>query len=256
MADERNFDRETYEALLSQGLPAYPKDAPIRQNQTDLPYTVTAGLPGAQIRNMPALENTNLGGFVVSDTKPGNPERMFLRPNANSQTIAHEAEHLLAQRQLGRGSSINTKFDELLAPYSSNPVKERRNFVLNAVQMGPYLKEKYGIDDAYFNPEMVKFQGPYAKNLFAEQVASLAAAEAVHGVDLTKDPKLRETLFADPKVVEVYNALTGLRQTRLDAKDLPPHTLEPDPGFLGRLKKMMRFAKGGKVDNAGNNKLI
>ena len=80
MADERNFDRETYEALLSQGLPAYPKDAPIRQNQTDLPYTVTAGLPGAQIRNMPALENTNLGGLLFLTLSRATLKECFYGP--------------------------------------------------------------------------------------------------------------------------------------------------------------------------------
>jgi hypothetical protein len=82
--------------------------------------------------------------------------------------------------------------------------------------------------------------------------------EQRHNVDLTKDPELRKTLFKDPAVRETYNAITGLRQTRLDPRDLPPHTRQPEnePGFMSKLKKLIGFADGGTVPHAGNNKLI
>jgi len=254
MADNKSYDQTTFEKLLQMGLPTNPAAAPIRRSKESYPYTLDPGVPGATVRNMPVLENTNTRGFVFTQKgeKPVS-DTMFVRPSADQQTIAHEAEHLLAKRGLGRGSSINSKFDEL---YGDNGQAARNTFVRNAVDMAPYLEKKYGITDGYFSPDMLRFQGPYAPNLFYEQLASLSAAENVHGVDLTKDPELRKTLFADPKVRELYNALTGLRQTRLDSKDLPPYTPQPEPGYIDKLKKLIGFAKGGSVDNAGNKKLI
>jgi hypothetical protein len=76
---------------------------------------------------------------------------------------------------------------------------------------------------------------------------------------------LRKTLFKNKNVRETYNAITGLRQTRLYARDLPPYTrqseptepTEPaEPGMMDKLKKMIGYANGGYVENVGNNKLI
>ena len=81
-----------------------------------------------------------------------------------------------------------------------------------------------------------------------EQLASLAGYEAANNVDLTKDPVLRKTLFSDKDVRETYNAITGLRQTRLDARDLPTYTRQPEPGITDKLKKLLGFASGGPVE--------
>jgi hypothetical protein len=121
----------------------------------------------------------------------------------------------------------------------------------------PHLKEKYGIKSAYLDPEMLKFQEKAGRlpNLLYEQLATLASIEDTQGVDLTKDPVLRKTLFKDQDVRETYNALTGLRMTRLDARDLPPMTRVPEKGsekeagLTDRIKKMLGFSKGGDVSN-------
>jgi hypothetical protein len=70
---------------------------------------------------------------------------------------------------------------------------------------------------------------------------------------------LRKTLFKDKDVRETYNAITGLRQTRLDARDLPSYTRQPElaePGTVDKLKKLIGYANGGYVANAGNKKDI
>ena len=112
---------------------------------------------------------------------------------------------------------------------------------------------------------MLDFQREHGAlpNLAFEQMATLASIEAAQGVDLTKDPYLRKNLFKDRKVREVYNALTGLRQTRLDSKDLPPHTRQKEAGsnfFTDLIEglKVKDFNKGGLVDKPlpGGKKLI
>ena len=133
-------------------------------------------------------------------------------------------------------------------------------FVNAAIDAAPYLKEKYGLSNAYFDPQQRELQGARTKNLLYEQLASLAGAEVAQGVDLTKDPVLRKTLFKDKDVRETYNAITGLRQTRLDAKDLPPYTRQPetgaDVGAVSKIKKLIGLANGGAVPEAKNTKLI
>ena len=249
MTSERKLDRETITLMRGEGM------QPEAMTRVRPPLELNpsaAGLPGLMMYNDPSLPGTGTAGYVmVGDDNAKNPamaQAMFLNPKDGNKadTIAHETEHLLARQNLGRGSNINTKFDELIG---DNGLK-RIQFVQKAVQAAPYLKEKYGLQSAYFQPEMVEFQGRRAKNLLYEQLASLAALEQRHKVDLTKDEELRKTLFARPDVRETYNALTGLRQTRLDPRDLPPHTRVPEPGMLDAIKKVFKRADGGPVYRA------
>ena len=88
-------------------------------------------------------------------------------------------------------------------------------------------------------------------------------------LEIDNDPVIEQKLqnltstirnyFKDKNIREAYNAVTGLRQTRLDSKDLPPYTRIPepaDPGMMDKIKKYLGFANGGYVENAGNKKLI
>jgi len=213
----------------------------------DAPYTTRAGLPGVGLFVDPDLTGTDTAGYVFKKTPPTDTS-MFLRKDLPTETVAHESEHLLARRQLGRPSEINALFDKLIGAKEDDNSR-RYDFVKNASRAYPYLKEKYGLQSAYFDPRMVVHQGSLAPNLAFEQLASLAAIEVTQGVDLTKDPELRKTLFRDKEVREVYSALTGLRQTRLDSKDIRPHTRVPEtePSLMDRAKKSLGFAAGGEV---------
>lgn len=262
------LDPDTIQALLEQqgsfDLKRMPTD--LRQ----LPPTA-AGLANLKVYQDKALNGTTTGGYVVEPPDGADADRMdnalFLRPtNQQPTTAGHEIEHLLARRGIGAASDQNKVYDELLGDPN-----RRMEFVNNVVSVGPYLKDKYGVESAYLDPKMVKFQGPLAKNLIYEQLATLASIESTKGVDLTKDPVLRKSLFKDKDVRETYNAITGLRQTRLDAKDLPPYTRQaekPDPtqstaqstaptvGAIDKLKKLIGMAEGGSVPHAGNKKII
>ena len=251
------LDLRTLEQLNREGV----DPSSLKERKTlsrEQPYT-SAGLPSLRVFDTPELQDTNMRGFVFSsnrladfDKNRRQAQAVFLRQDADKNVLAHEQEHLLARQGLGTGVAINNKFDELIGGKGG---AVRKQFVKDAVGAAEHLKTKYGIEDVYFDPRMLE-QGGTA---LYEQLATLAGYETVNNVDLTKDPVLRKTLFKNKAVRETYNAITGLRQTRLDARDLPPYTrqAEPaEPGMIDKLKKMMGYANGGYVENAGNSKLI
>ena len=247
------LDETTLQMLRESGIS--PRGSSTRSPQ-NMPYN-TSGILGLAVHDMPFLENTNTRGFVLADSRVKElennrtlPPNMFVRPSSSVETVGHEAEHLLARQNLGHPALINDKFDEL-----SGGWRNRHTFVQEALKAAPYLKEKYGIDNGYFDPNYLK-EGGTSRVLY-EQLATLAGLEAAQNVDLTKDPVLRKTLFKDRDIRETYNAITGLRQTRLDAKDLPPYTRQPEePSMVGKVKKLVGFANGGHVDHAGRKRDI
>ena len=223
----------------------------------------SAGLPGLAVQMDPSLLGTNTLGYVKSSNVIANkeknqaePQTVFLSPEGDKHTVCHEMEHLLARQNTGFSQSTRDKFDELLSDKWPKRVNLRGDFLDGLIQSLPYLKDKYGIENGYMTPEFLKKQGGVG---MYEVLATLGGAESALGVDLTKDPVLRKTMFKDRDVREAYNAVTGLRQTRLDPRDIPPYTRveEPvEPGMMGKLKRMMGYAEGGYVENAGNTKLI
>lgn len=253
MAQDDKLDDATLGWLRTLGL----DPTGYTRRKLENPPSNTAGIPNLLAYDIPDLTGTNVSGLVQSKVRPGTPDRMFLEPGATarSEVVGHETEHLLARRGLGTAAALGPKFDELIGRPEA-----RDQFVRAAIAAAPHLEKKYGIKNAYFTPLMYDMQGGRGQNLLYEQLASLAGVEAQQGVDLTKDPVLRKTLFKDKDVRETYNAITGLRQTRLDAKDLPPYTRqpekEPDTGALQKLKQLIGFANGGMVPRAGNRKDI
>lgn len=221
------------------------------------PYTLST-MPGARALYDQTLAGTTTGGYVHpalkmrsrSGKEVAPQDVVFLRPGREQaqelQSRAHEAEHLLAKRGLGDATAINEKFDELM-----KDSRARRAFVEGAVGMQPYLEKTYGTKSTYFMPEMLAFQDKRGRgaNLLYEQFAELAAIEQATGKDLTKDPELRKTIFKDKKVREVYNAMTGLRQTRLDARDLAPYTPIPEKseGVMQFIRSKMGYNDGGEA---------
>ena len=252
-----SLDLRTQEQLRSEGVdPSRLKER--KTPSKDQPYT-GAGLPSLQVFDTPELQGTNTEAFMLGsnriadfDKNRRQAQAVFMRSDAAPYALAHEQEHLLARQGLGTPARINSKFDELIGEKSG---AQRKQFVKDVIGAAEHLKTKYGIEDAYFDPRMLE-QGGTA---LYEQLASLAGYEAANNVDLTKDPVLRKTLFKNKNVRETYNAITGLRQTRLDARDLPPYTRQSEPaepGVMDKLKKMIGYANGGYVENVGNNKLI
>jgi hypothetical protein len=256
----RELDAETISILRANRKPVED----LRRVPTPQGITTLFGTPGVQVYEDPSLSGTGTAGYVPASFVP--VDAMFVRPISGHEgarrehVVAHENEHLMARRQLHRPSMVNTLFDDM-AGAKSNAL--RTQFVKDASKIYPYLEKKFGLNSMYFQPEMLEYQGARAPNLVYEQLAELAAIEANTGVDLTKDPYLRKNLFKNREVREIYNALTGLRQTRLDSKDLAPHTRQKETGsslFSDIKEKVMpkRFNKGGLVDMPipGGKKLI
>ena len=252
MAEE--YDPQWYE--LERSRKVDPRKAP-------LPYTA-AGLPSLQVREAPELKGTNTKGFVYSsgakgadDSNRAAAQAIYVADPQDRQTLAHETEHLLARQNLGAGHRTQAKFQELMFGNGNDGWHEYLAFQKNLVSAAPYIKEKYGVKSGYLDPKFLA--SPKADNALDEILATLAGIESANGVDLTKDPVLRDSIFKHRKVREAYNAVTGLRQTRTDAKDLPPYTIlpeKPEPGMIGKIKHLMGYANGGAIPNAGNNKLI
>jgi hypothetical protein len=190
--------------------------------------------------------------------KPGDPNPTHVR--------AHEMEHVLANQSLGDISKLNSMWDKMTD--SLHNYKSSRAFVVNRlIEHAPYLQKEWGlnptaIETGYFSKGVL--ERPDKQNFLYEQLASLSALEQAKNKKLTEDPYVRKYILTTPAQRETYDALTGLRQTRLDAKDLPPHTRQPErmkPTFLESLKEGNWFAQGGSVpmpDNYsdGNWKLI
>jgi hypothetical protein len=91
----------------------------------------------------------------------------------------------------------------------------------------PYLAEKWGLDkadtvDGYFSKRVSA--RPDKNNFLYEQLATLSALEQVANRSLTDDPYIRKHVLKTPAEREAYNAMTGLRQTRLDPRDIAPYT--------------------------------
>lgn len=263
MADPK-YDEDTAAWLAQVGVPYTERNAPIRKTKEPMPYN-TAGLPGLMVRNMPYLENTNASGLVLSSNRLADEQRnralqqnMFVQPQAEPQVIGHEAEHLLARQNAGFAEMPREFFNTLVEQGGTKAYRAVPQFLDGLVESLPYLEKKYGIKNGYMNKDFIKEDGRLGLH---EIFATLAGAEATLGVDLTKDPELRKTMFKDKAVREAYNAVTGLRQTRLDPRDLPPYTRVPEKqegnqGFMDKVKKLFGYAEGGMIPEAGNKKLI
>lgn len=261
MADER-YDDRTAEMLFLNRMSPIERDTRVREGQFP---SNTAGIPNLLVREMPALQGTNRQGFVLGSNvvkeemaNRGMQPNIFVAPGATPETIAHEAEHLLARQNAGFPQLTRNKFIDMLDGSPLQKEKTIQGFLNGLVKSAPYLKEKYGINNAYTDPDFIKEDGHTG---LYEIFATLAGTESAKNVDLTKDPELRKTLFKNKDVREAYNAVTGLRQTRLDPRDLPPYTRQPEKeeapsGALSKLKKLAGFANGGYVASAGNSKLI
>lgn len=251
-----DYDEFTRRSLASAGVPSQKSAVRPRTSKEPLPYN-TAGLPSLRVYDMPFLENTNTLGFVLASNRldqeqanRGAQQNIFVSPSTDATTIAHEAEHLIARQMLGHPAKVRDKFIELLADDPRQQNRHVSDFLNGVIKSAPYLKKTYGIDNAYFDPDFLWRQGRVG---LYEVLASLAGTEAAKQVDLTKDPELRKTMFKDPAVREAYNAVTGLRQTRLDPRDLPPYTrVQEKPeaaaqSLLEKAKKSLGFNGGGST---------
>jgi len=173
-------------------------------------------------------------------------------PAQREQTLLHEMEHSLDFRGgdiLGRPDVKRTDQSYRAYHLLNKNWAPIRQFVDNVSSNREKLEQFFGMPmtSGYLKmtPERVKEEkAKYGRDamlpFFDEQLASLSALEQTTGKSLTRDPEMRK-LFPNTQMMAVYDALTGLRQTRLDARDLPPHT--PLPSYTYETNPVTRFIR-------------
>lgn len=222
------------EQLVRAGVTANDTSSPI---PGEMPYTrhgamnIRAEMPSRLMSN--TLAGVHMQKGDVRD-KHGDPNgggavivtnaRLWDDPKEAKYTRAHEMEHHLAAQALGSPKQLNALWDETVGKDGA----KQAEIVQRVLAAAPHLVKNWGLgqEDArtgYFSPAMAKKNVP-----LDEYLASLSALEQSANRRLTDDPYIRANVLKTPAEREAYNALTGLRQTRLDAKDLPPYTRQPD----------------------------
>lgn len=281
MPKQNLTDDEFIEKMTAGESPVEP--SPTRSEQALRAYMEAAN-PRVSVRQEP------LGPGVVGAVRSSSPDEILLSskmkqgPGKTEEVLLHEMEHSLSLRggnPLGAASKFtsapvttdnNYRFDLLYNMGDKkieNPSvkdirriseagegeKKRLTMIQNFVNNRRSLEQFFGrpIDSAYFNPNMLKAQVRFGTEgaLFAEQIADLSALEQLTGKSLTRDKEMKKLLFPDDRSAQIYDAITGYRQTRLDSKDLPPYTpVSPEePGMLDRLKSLFGMQEGGEVSN-------
>lgn len=204
----------------------------------------------------PAVKSVtgNLGFDTRGYMTPSNPDTLNLNfrltPAEREITTLHELEHSMDARGgdlYGRsnfakmgGMDNNYRAYSLMGDRWDSVEDTVKNMVDNREKLEKFFGRP--LDNAYFRKdsydELKKVNKTRA--LFSEQLASLAALEQTTGKFLTQDPEMRK-LFPNTRMMAVFDALTGPRQTRLDARDLPPHT--PVPSYTYETNPALRFIK-------------
>jgi hypothetical protein len=228
-----------------------------------LPYT-HFGLDNRNqgIASLPPLAGKTIGGFTRQD--PAIPGSSFIAIGPDNQsTPGHEIEHAL-EKQSGR--NINSEWNKLVRQGQTaatfNPADDRQAVVSRLLDHSDYLYKNWGVDpnSAYFGADAKQTYGNTYGYLLNEQLASIVPTELSLNKKFTDDPYVRENILTTPAQRETFDALTGLRQSRLDSKDLPPYTRQPEnrkpapepnkntePGMLERLRNKLGFKAGGSI---------
>ena len=214
-------------------------------NSPEYSMPLGAGIQGLTYEpENPKLPTSDRSSFRVYDKRQidRDPKEAFV-------TRAHEAEHALTGQGRGGSAYVNAIFDDLVG----NEGTDRGVIVDRLIKNSDYLVKNWGLSSTdakkgYFSPLVYEnTHRPY--NMLYEQFATLSALEQQTGKRLTADPYVRKHILKTPAEREAYEAVTGLRQTRLDAKDPAPYTRMPgstatkedpdDPGFMAKIKSML-----------------
>jgi hypothetical protein len=234
--------------MENKAVPFKGADLPVYRSAKELKAYTEALNPGVKV------VTDDLGVGTRGQMTPSRPDILELdyrlTPAEREITTLHELEHSMDARggdMYGRpnfalmGGMDNNYRAYHLMGNDWGPVTET---VKNMVDNREKLEKFFGrpLDNAYFNKQFYnsvkEVQSPSA--LFSEQLASLSALEQTTGKFLTQDPEMRE-LFPNTRMMAVFDALTGPRQTRMDARDLPPHT--PVPSYTYETNPALRFIK-------------
>jgi hypothetical protein len=159
---------------------------------------------------------------------PGKPEH-YLEPAGKlkvSEITKREGggpEYFMEQNLMGRGMSYKKARDYLTA------FKEQ----LGSQRVRDYITKKY--------PDLEFFRLGSKGETLNEYLADLSGIETFKGIDLTKDSFIKRNVFGgDDDLIAEYKAVTGLRQDRLDAKDLAPYIPDYDQSLSAKAKRFIQ----------------
>lgn len=239
-----------------------------RQIKGEKPYTM-AGIPSLIGEYTQGSLAPNISGVTLGSFQPqGRSRQSVIAYNPQdknpSYTRAHEAEHALMFQGAGSLNEYNKIWDNLVGKKGAS----RETIYKRLIDHADYLQKHWGlpkedVESGYFS----KAYKDKPSLLWSEQMASLSAIQQLKNKRLMDDPYIKKNIFKTPAEREAFEAMTGLRQTRLDAKDLAPYTRSK--GSTGNedytvrdvynpegLKSLLGYANGGMIDAAGNKKLI
>ena len=255
---------EMVKILETQGL--YPQDIKLlsKEQLKQLPATKYGASYLQGIAQLPAMSD-RIGGVTINNAKKDRRETaVLLSPSLDEldqqKTAGHELEHVLMKQGLPRGKDINSKWSDLVHQNGYNENAARHNVVERLIEHAPYFVKNYGLpkyaaDTGYFSKDALSSTSNPG-DLLQEQLATLSALEQNSKKMLTRDPYVIKNIFTDQDQRETYNALTGLRQSKLDAKDLAPYTRHTDPQDLTTVQEIKKtlglkydYKKGGKVNS-------
>lgn len=178
------------------------------------PYTV---------KYVPSLDNA----FV----KAAEPNVVYIDPTLEyAGVFPHEFEHQMdfkARQRYNMPQKPDLTFwKDAANSVGVEPFRAVTRFtvgVQNSVkEINKLFKEKTGKELPEFSRLWTANQQP-----LEELLAELSAVESVLNMDFTKDKNLRKEIFKnDEKLAQIYRSMTSGRQDRLDAKDLPPFTVQ------------------------------
>lgn len=184
--------------------------------------------------------------------------------------MAHEVEHTLGNRANLYSKPDNPVYKKYLEDLGVSPKEvENRNVIVTRDAMflnnlanlkdgnvrneaellmqratrpdvAKHISKTYGVDPVYLgNPK-----GQSLEELFAD----LSSIETLKKKDLTADKYIRKQVFNNDKdLIDSYKAVTGLRTTRLDAKDPEPFVVDK-PSKFEKIKRTLGFKYGGKIE--------
>jgi hypothetical protein len=180
------------------------------------------------------------------------PNKVYLNPEfveQNPTIPAHEFEHQLAGKGMARYKNENPDFIE---EQLSKNIQSLGNFPLTA---GKLISEFYlnsqkpevitrlrelGVKDKII-PYLSRDKSPPLDEI----IAQLSGMETTYNLDFTQDPVLKKILFNnDENLIQSYKAVTGLRQERLDARDLPPYTATKPATLSDKVLKLLKGTFG------------
>jgi hypothetical protein len=208
---------------------AYPETK--KKIEKNIPYDFRVAVPSVSIMPGTAQSAPDAYGYVMDKL----PDTIFINPKMDAgkfpQLMAHEMEHVLQNNVAKRYDSTYDKqiIDEMAKMTGGNRAIATDQITASleksaqSTKLAAHIQNQYKIDPSQYIGGMNK--DSYS---LQEQWAELSSLEQVLKKDLTKDKMVQQEFFnGNQALIDVYKATTGLRTTRLDAKDLPPMTVPP-----------------------------